>query len=141
MKTIQLLSVFVENKPGFLAKATQALAKANANILWFKIIDATDEKCGLLRLLLDDTANGITALKAAGFIVHPVDAIAVVTKQEDTPGILSKLVAVLAEKNINIKNGGGYYFHGHAVLILETEDPAKDAALLEQEGYALLDSK
>ena len=37
---VKLLSVFAENKPGFLAKATKVLGDAKINIFWFKVIDA-----------------------------------------------------------------------------------------------------
>jgi hypothetical protein len=52
---VKLLSVFAENKPGVLAKATQALAAAQVSILWFKIIDGAGDKYGIIRFLVDHT--------------------------------------------------------------------------------------
>lgn len=139
MNEIKLLSVFVENKPGFLSKATKALADAGVNILWFKIIDATSDKFGVVRLLVDKQEAGLAALKHHGLAVSTVPALAVVA--DDNPGTLAKLLEALAAKNVDIQNGSGYYFKGRTVLMLETAQMEKAATVLESLGYELLKSE
>ena len=113
---VKLLSVFAENKPGFLAKATKVLGDAKINIFWFKIIDAEGDKFGLIRLLVDRREEAIQSLKAAGFAVSTVPVIAI--DAENTPGTLAKLADTLYKLDINVRNGSGYYLNGRVVLMI-----------------------
>ena len=68
---VKLLSVFAENKPGFLAKATKVLGDAKINIFWFKIIDAEGDKFGLIRFFLYYIRNAFFGVKVFGVEVYP----------------------------------------------------------------------
>ena len=103
MNEIKLLSIFAENKLGFLAKITQTLATANINILWFKIIDNSGDNFGLLRVLVNHRSKAIENLKANGFTVSSVPILAVYI--EDIPGALAGIADILSKENINIRNG------------------------------------
>lgn len=140
MNNTILLSVFAENKPGFLAKVTQILADSNVNILWFKIIDAKGDQFGVIRLMVDNSESGMAELKKHGFVVSAVPVLAVLVGNltEDHPGTLAKLTQTLFEKNIGIRNGSGYSVHGQTVLLIETEELDKAAQVLKEKGYRLL---
>jgi hypothetical protein len=133
---VELLSVFAENKPGILAKATQALADAQVNILWFKIIDGAGDKYGIIRFLVDRTQEGMAALKNSGFAIATSPILAVVA--DDNPGSLSKLTAALYEGKVDICNGSGYYLNQRVVLIIETQQQEAARAILTRQGYKIL---
>jgi len=135
---VKLLSVFAENKPGVLAKATQALAEAQVSILWIKIIDGAGDKYGIIRFLVDHTQEGIAALKNSGFAIATSPILAVVA--DDNPGSLSKLTAALYEGKVDIRNGSGYYLNRRVVLIIETQQMEAARAILNQLGYKILTS-
>ena len=135
---VKLLSVFAENKPGVLAKATQALAAGQVSIRWFKIIDGAGDKSGIIRFLVDHTQEGIAALKNSGFAIATSPILAVVA--DDTPGSLSKLTAALYEGKVDIRNGSGYYLNRQVVLIIETQQMDAARAILNQLGYKILTS-
>lgn len=135
---VKLLSVFAENKPGVLAKATQALAEAQVSILWFKIIDGAGDKYGIIRFLVDHTQDGIAALKNSGFAIATSPILAVVA--DDNPGSLSKLTAALYEGKVDIRNGSGYYLAQRVVLIIETQQQEAARAILTRLGYKILTS-
>ena len=129
---VKLLSVFAENKPGVLAKATQALAEAQVSILWFKIIDGAGDKYGIIRFLVDHTQDGIT------FAIATSPILAVVA--DDNPGSLSKLTAALYEGKVDIRNGSGYYLAQRVVLIIETQPQGAARDILTRLGYKILTS-
>ena len=136
---VKLLSVFAENKPGFLAKATKVLGDEKINIFWFKIIDAEGDKLGLIRFLVDRREDAICALKTAGFAVSTVPVLAI--DAENTPGTLAKLADTLYKLDINVRNGSGYYLNGRVVLMIETNQIQTTAKALQENGYKILSEK
>ena len=136
MNEIKLLSIFAENKLGFLAEITQTLATANINILWFKIIDNSGDNFGLLRVLVNHRSKAIENLKANGFTVSSVPILAVYI--EDIPGALAGIADILSKENINIRNGSGFIFKGKTVLLIETDDKEEAAKILTHSNYNLL---
>ena len=136
---VKLLSVFAENKPGFLAKATKVLGDEKINIFWFKIIDAEGDKFGLIRFLVDRREDAIRALKTAGFAVSTVPVLAI--DAENAPGTLAKLADTLYKLDINVRNGSGYYLNGRVVLMIETNQIQTTAKALQENGYKILSEK
>ena len=58
---VKQISIFIENKEGRIAEVTSILAKASVNIRAISLADTTD--FGVLRLIVNQTENAITALK------------------------------------------------------------------------------
>ncbi len=93
------LTVVLENKPGTLADATQALGSAGINIEG--IAGSGDSGQGVLHLLVSDGAAAQAALRAAGHTVraardvllHPV---------EDRPGAGAELLRRIAGAGVNV---------------------------------------
>ena len=135
---VKLLSVFAENKPGILAKATEALAEAHVNILWFKIVDGAGDKYGVIRFLVDNNQEGMAALKKSGFAVSTMPVLAVIA--DDNPGSLFRLTAALYEGNVDVRNGSGYYLNQGVVLIIEPQEQEAATAILNKLGYKILTS-
>lgn len=98
MRAIQI-SVFLENKAGRLAEVTGILAEAGVNIRALALADTSD--FGVLRLIVNDNQNAITALKNRGFTVGKTDVVAV--EVEDRPGGLHSILAILNKAGINVE--------------------------------------
>ena len=96
---VKQISVFLENKSGRLAQVTRVLGENGINIRALAIADTTD--FGILRLIVNNPELAYRVLKEAGFTVSVTDVIAV--EVADEPGGLARVLAVLAEVNINIE--------------------------------------
>jgi hypothetical protein len=97
MKVTQL-SVFLENKRGRLADVTRVLAENGINIRALFIADTSD--FGILRMMVDRPEKALDILKESDFTVRENDVIAV--KVQDAPGGLAKVLAILAEADMNV---------------------------------------
>ena len=92
------LTLFLENKPGELARATSALAEAKVNIEGISVADTTD--IGLVQIVVSDLQAARTALMNAG-IATTEQKVALLTIA-NRPGELARLATKLAEHKINI---------------------------------------
>ena len=61
---VNQIAVFLENRQGRIFELTEALKKANINMLVMSIADTSDY--GILRAVTDDNAKAIKTLKEAG---------------------------------------------------------------------------
>jgi hypothetical protein len=93
------ISVFLENKTGRLAEVTAILSEANVNIRALALADTSD--FGVLRLIVNDNAKAVTALKSQGFTVGMTDVAAV--EVEDKPGGLHRILDILNKAGINVE--------------------------------------
>jgi len=93
------LRVSMEDKPGALAKLTDALAKASVNIE--AISAATSGGSGDIRILVEDTAAARKALEGAGIKVAGEREMLFVDL-EDRPGSLAATAKKLADQGINV---------------------------------------
>jgi len=98
MTELKQISLFVENRPGRMAKVSKTLSDAGVNIRALTIAEAGD--FGVIRMVVDDPAKGYAKLKENGFTVSMTDVLAV--EMEDTPGGLYKIVDTLGQNNINV---------------------------------------
>ena len=89
----------MEDKPGALAKLTDALAKASVNIE--AISAATSGGSGDIRILVGDTAAARKALEGAGIKVAGEREMLFVDL-EDRPGSLAATAKKLADQGINV---------------------------------------
>ena len=133
---VQQISVFVENKPGRMAKIARILAEKHINIQAMSIADTTD--FGILRLIVNCPDEAAAALREAGVVFGLTDVIAV--PLTDSPGGLAEVMQVLDAAEISIEYL--YAFTGRltdgAVAILCTEDPEKTLHALENGNIEVL---
>lgn len=96
--SVKQISVFLENKPGTLNAMTDVLNDNGINIRAMTVSETKD--FGIARLIVNDTFQGTTVLKEAGFVcsLTPV----VVAGAADVPGGLNRILKVMSENNINI---------------------------------------
>jgi len=130
MAAIKQISIFVENKPGRMAGVAKALGDAGVNIRALTIAEAGD--FGVIRMVVDDTERGYTALREKGFMVSETDVLAVEIK--DVPGGLYEIVNSLGMNNINVEYAYAFVTAkaARAMLILRVDDVKRATEVLSE---------
>lgn len=97
-KTVDQISVFLENRPGQLSEILTILKDANINIAALNI--AETEKYGVLRLIVEKPQEALKCLKKLGCIAStsPVFIIGVPNEL----GGLKNLIDIITKEKINI---------------------------------------
>ncbi len=137
MFTVKQLSVFLENKPGRLCAATDAIAKEGINIRALTVADTTD--FGVLRLLVDDSDRAAEILRATGVIARITDVLAVA--MNDAPGGAGDILHLLSSAGLNIE----YmyvcvgYVSGKPIMVVRTDDVDLAGGILSRAGYSEID--
>ena len=134
MSAVNLLAVFVENKPGQTARITKLLADAGVNICWVTI--ANSGSFGVMKFLVDKRDASVSALKDKGLMVSLLDVLAV--EVPDKPGSLQSVADLLGRNNINLDNCSGFVANNRAILVIEVHELAQARAILEKQGLHLL---
>ena len=131
---MQLVAVFVENKPGQTARITKILADAGVNICWVTI--AHSGSFGVMKFLVDQVEVAAQRLKEKGLMVSLLEVIAI--EVTDKPGALQSVADCLGRHHINLANCSGFVAHNRAVLILEVHELAMAREVLQAESLRLL---
>ena len=124
------ISVFLENKAGRLAEVTAILAEANVNIRALALADTSD--FGVLRLIVNDNAKAVAALKNQGFTVGKTDVVAV--EVEDKPGGLHRILDIFHKAAINVEYMYAFVTQSgnNAIMIFRFDDIDEAIKLLEE---------
>ncbi len=133
---VKQISVFLENKAGRLAEATQILGGSNVNIRALSVADTAD--FGVLRMIVNNPDKATEALKDAGFTVSETEVVA--AEVPDRPGGLAGVLQLLVNAAINVeyvyclieKSGES------AIVVLRVENIEKAEGVLESSGVMLL---
>lgn len=130
------VSVFLENQKGRLAEVTRLLAEEGINVRAMVLADMTD--LGVLRLIVDDRARCLRALKAHDFVAQETDVIAV--EIEDKPGGLNRVVEVFERDNINIEYMYTFFRKSvdTAIVVFKIDEAARAVETLKENGIAVL---
>lgn len=99
MQTMQDLTITLADRPGTLAKATEAIAKAGINLEGGAGFPCGGE--GVLHILTKDGQATRRALESAGFKVSTEQPV-VVIDVEDKPGTSASLYRRIADANVNV---------------------------------------
>ncbi|MBP7651963.1 ACT domain-containing protein [Candidatus Dependentiae bacterium] len=124
------LAIFLENKPGVLAKMCADLAKHDINIIALTVSDTIDHT--VLRIIVDKTNEAIHLLETTGAIVIERDVI--LLDLPNKPGSLQKVASFLSEKKHNIE----YLYCSSGInqnsgtLVLRTKNVTKSYELLKK---------
>ena len=95
---IKQISVYLENKPGTLAKIIRNISDAGINIRALSLADTAE--FGILRLITEDVERAVELLSEKT-IVRLSEVLAV--KMDDQSGGLGAILDVLEETRINIE--------------------------------------
>ncbi len=138
--SVKQISVFLENKGGRLADVTKVLGEQAIDISALSIADTTN--FGILRMIVNSPDRAEAILKEQGYAVRISEVLAIAV--EDTPGALSKALAVLEDSGIEIEYI--YAFIGktdsRALVVLKVKDMDKASQALRSANiYVLKDEE
>lgn len=133
---IRQISIFLENRPGQLAKICHELAAADINIASLTIADTSD--FGIVRMILGDHEKAKQVLEANGNAVNVTEVVAVCVP--DRPGGMAEVMSALDTNEVNIEYGYAFSFHkgDKAVLVFKFSEVKKAEALLAKAGFVTL---
>ncbi len=122
------LSIFLENRPGGLAKICGTLAEAGINILAVSTHDTVDH--AIIRLIADRPVKALLILEQLG--LYLLESNVVVVELENRPGALGDIARMLARADINIEYAycSATSHQGTGCLILRTDEPERTLELL-----------
>jgi hypothetical protein len=134
MSAVNLIAVFVENKPGQTARVTKLLAEAGVNLRWFTI--GNSGNFGVMKFLVDQRDVAVAALKEKGLMISPLEVL--VVEVPDKPGSLQDVADLLGRNNINLDNCSGFVANDRAFLLIEVHEIPQARAILQQQRFHLL---
>jgi len=99
MQIAKQLALFLENRPGMLARVCDALAVAGINIYAISSSDTVDHI--VLRMVVSDPAKALFVFEEHGTLVVEDDVLMITG--DNKPGSLAKLSHKLAAGKVNIE--------------------------------------
>ena len=119
MQVAEQLSIFLENKPGVLARVCHALAEAGVNLRAMCVSDTVDH--AVVRLIPDDSPKARDVLEKGGALVVETDVLCVPV--QDRPGILAGMAEKMSTADVNIEYAyGSTDSDGKGMLVLRVSD-------------------
>jgi hypothetical protein len=99
MQIARQLAIFLENKPGMLARVCDALADHDISIQALSTSDTVDHT--VMRLIVSDTRKAMHVFEEHGTLV--VDDEVLLIEGDNKPGTIARISHKLAAKKINIE--------------------------------------
>ncbi len=135
---LKQISVFMQNKPGALAKFTKTLMDQQINIRAVTVSETADY--GIMRMIVDKSDEAIEVLKRKNYIVSVTDVIAV--DLPDKTEALYEVAQILGDNNINIEYiYSSSYLKEENIIILRVDDNNKTIKILKEKGFNLIESQ
>jgi hypothetical protein len=133
---VEQISLFLENKPGAMEKATKVLKDASINIRALSLADTSD--FGILRLIVNDVDAGKKMLQANGFTVRKTQVVAV--EVPDKPGGLHGILESLSQEKVNVEYMYAYVERSgeNAIIIFKFDPIDSGIAALLKSGFNVL---
>jgi hypothetical protein len=134
MSAVNLVAVFVENKPGQTARVTKLLTDVGVSLCWLTI--ANSGSFGVMKFLVDQRDLAVQTLKEKGLMVSLLEVLAVEVPHK--PGSLQAVADLLGRNDINLDNCSGFVANNRAILVVEVQELAQARAIFEKQGLRLL---
>jgi hypothetical protein len=99
MQLTNQLALFLDNRPGTLARVCDALAAAKINIYAISTSDTVDHS--VIRMILSEPRRALLLFEEHGTLVVETDVIMI--EGDNKPGSLAKFAHKLAHAKINIE--------------------------------------
>jgi len=99
MQITKQLALFLENRPGMLARVCDALSEANINIYAISTSDTVDH--AVVRMVVSDPEKAMYVFEEHGTLVVEDDVLMITG--DNKPGSLARLSRKLADAKINIE--------------------------------------
>jgi hypothetical protein len=124
------LSIFLENRPGGMARICGTLAEAGINILALTVHDTVDH--AIVRMVADRPVKALLILEQLGVYILESDVI--VLDLENEPGALAEVARKLARADINIEYAycTAAQNQKSGCLVLRSDEPDRAIELLRE---------
>jgi hypothetical protein len=128
MQITKQLAIFLDNRPGMLARVADALAEAKINIYAITTSDTVDHS--VIRLVVSDYRRAMHVFEEHGTLVVEDDVL--MFEGSNKPGEMARIAHRLADAKINIE----YCYSAtppdskKGLLILRVSNPAKALKVL-----------
>jgi len=99
LETTTQLAVFLENRPGALARVCEALAKAGVNIHALTVSDTVDH--AVVRMIVSDPTKALMLLGERGVLAFENDVLCIDAANE--MGVLGRIADALSRAQVNIE--------------------------------------
>jgi hypothetical protein len=99
MQIAQQLAIFLENRPGMLARVCDALAAENINIYGISSSDTVDHI--VIRMVVSDAQRTMRLFEERGVLVVASEVLLI--QSTNKPGSLAEIAHKLAKAKINIE--------------------------------------
>ncbi len=135
---LKQISIFLENAPGRLYEATQALGDAGLNLRALSICDVSG--FGVLRILISDVAKARRVIMEKQLPARVDDVVA--AEIADTPGSLASVLKLLMSNKINVD----YMYAlagtslGKAVMVFSFSDNDLAIKIFQENNIKILDA-
>ena len=132
---IKQIAVFLENQSGKASACCKVLKDAKINLYALSIADT--KEFGILRIITEDNAKALAALKDAGYLCSEVDLVGV--EVPDKAGALAELLIALGEGGVGVEYMYSYAgVDGHAKIAFKTSAMEKAVEILNKQGAKVL---
>ena len=123
--TIKQISVFLENRPGTLADATETLSKGGVNLRALCVADTHD--FGILRLIADDHDKALSVLKEAGYATTSTEVLAAVFRTAESPVYFTfvSMTSIVCLHHVSFPVGDGIPRACSSLIIFTTLYPSR----------------
>jgi hypothetical protein len=124
------LAIFLDNRPGMLARLADALGAAKINIFAITMSDTVDHS--VIRMVVSDHRKALLLFEERGTLVVEDDVL--MFEGSNRPGELARISHVLARAKVNIE----YCYSAtppsskNGLLILRVSNPAKAMKVLKR---------
>jgi len=99
MQITKQLAVFLDNRPGMLARVCDALSEAKINIYAVTTSDTVDHS--VIRMVVSDPRRAMLVFEERGTLVVEDDVLMI--EGDNKPGSLAEIAHKLADAKINIE--------------------------------------
>jgi len=99
MQITKQLAIFLENKPGMMARVCEALAEHKINIYAISTSDTVDHT--VMRLVVSDYRKAVHVFEERGTLVVEDDVLLI--EGDNKPGTIAKIADRLAAARVNIE--------------------------------------
>src|SRR5882757_9727526 len=99
MQITKQLAIFLDNRPGMLARLADALAEAKINVYAITTSDTVDHS--VIRLVVSDYRKAMHVFEEHGALVVEDDVLMI--DGSNKPGELAKIAHKLADASVNIE--------------------------------------
>ncbi len=96
--SVSQTSVFLQSRPGHLARLLNVVETAGVNVRGFSASDTGDY--GIVRFVFDDPSRALSALESAGYATTSTDVLCI--RLNDEPGELARVLSILSESKVNV---------------------------------------